>query len=110
MEVIKLAFHLIVEFCLLEKRLVTLLVGIPVIAWLIGWVGGCGGFSDASGLAFFFGLIGSVVAFFLIPKFIQSDYKEVNYTMDWYFHGACLVVAFFYVFLTFLPIFAVFYA
>lgn len=110
MEVIKLGFHLIVEFCLLEKRLVATLAAFPIVAWLIGLIGGGGGFGDAFGLAVFFGLLGSAAAFFLIPKFVQSSYKEINYRMDWVFQGVCLVGAFIYVFLTALPILACFYA
>lgn len=109
MEVIKLGFHLIIEFCLLEKRLVATLAGIPIIAWLIGVIGGIGGFSATFGLAVVFGLIGAVAAFFTIPKFVQSSYKEINYSMDWIFQSICLVGAFIYVFLTALPILACFY-
>lgn len=106
MEVIKLGFHLIVEFCLLEKRLVATLAGIPIIAWLIGLIGGIGGFAVAFGLAVVFGLIGAVAAFFIIPKFVQSSHKEINYSMDWLFQGMCLVATFIYVFLTALPVLA----
>lgn len=108
MEIIKLGFRLIVEFLLLEKKLVATILGVLAGAWLIGLLGGCGGFDDTAGVAFFIALLGGLAASFVVPKFVQSSFKEVNYSMDWIFHALTIVVAIIYTFFVIWPILACF--
>lgn len=109
MEVIKLGFHLIIEFCKLETKFVASVVGAFVLAWLIGLVGAdAEGFCDACVAALVVALLVGIAAFFLLPKTVKSQLSEVNYHMDWLFHIAGTVAVTVYAFFVLLPIFACF--
>ncbi len=109
MEVIKLGFHLIVEFCKLETKFVASVVGVFVLAWLIGFIGAdADDFCDACTAALVVAFIVGIVAYFFLPKIVKSKLSEVNYYMDWLFHIASTVGAMVYAFLVLWPIFACF--
>ncbi len=109
MEVIKLGFHLVVEFCRLEAKFVASVVGVFVLAWLIGFIGAdADGFCDACTAALVVAFIIGVVAYFFLPKLVKSQLSEVNYSMDWLFHIVSTVAVAKYAFWVLWPIFACF--
>lgn len=109
MEVIKLGIHLIIEFCLLEKKLVGKLAAILGVAWLLGFIGGSSeDFCDSVGAAFCVSLLIAGVAFFVFPKIVKSSFSEIKYFMDWLFHIASTIGVLLFSFFTLLPIFACF--
>ncbi len=85
-EVIKMIIVINLEFCRLEKGFVTFVLGIPVLAWLIALFGGDCAFAATFNKALVAGILGGVLAFFVVPLFAKSSVKEVNYSMDWLFH------------------------
>ncbi len=110
MEVIKLGFHLVVEFCKLETKFVATMVGAFVLAWIIGFIGAdTDAFCDAFTAAFFAAFVVGVGAFFLLPKTVKSKLSEVNYSMDWLFHLAGTVAVAVYAFFIVWPLFACFF-
>ncbi len=109
MEVIKLGYHLVVEFCKLETKFVASLVGAFVLAWFIGFIGAdADDFCDACTASLVVAFIAGVVAYFLLPTTVKSKLSEVNYYMDWLFHIAGTLAVAKYVFWVVWPIFACF--
>ncbi len=109
MEVIKLGFHLIVEFCKLETKFVASVIGAFVLAWLIGFIGAdADDFCDACTASLVVAFVVGIAAYFLLPNTVKSKLSEVNYYMDWLFHIAGTVAVAVYAFLVIWPIFACF--
>ncbi len=110
MEVIKLGFYLLIEFLSLEKKLIASLVGVVVAAWVIGFAfsGGYSSFVVMVGMAGWAALLGVIIASFVVPKFVKSSFKEINYFMDWAFYIMTVPVAAIYSFLVAWPILACF--
>ncbi len=109
MEVIKLGFHLVVEFCKLETKFVSAVIGAFVLAWIIGFIGAdADDFCDAFTASLVVAIIGGIAAYFLLPKTVKSKLSEVNYYMDWLFHIAGTIAVTKYIFFVIWPIFACF--
>lgn len=104
MEFIKTIIIVNLEFCKLERSFVAFVLGVPVLAWAVGFLFGDSAFVATFNTAIIAGLIGGVIAFFLVPILVKSNMKEVNYKTDWIFHVFFSLVGTAYCFLVAWPL------